>query len=210
MYIICFSKGLSAIQRPIKEGLLPRKRVGFIPTAGETYKDPYFVEESRQRLRLHGLDLIEVDVSHHDKQKLIDILESVDAVYVAGGNVFWLLQQLTKKGLVEYVQNKVTAGMPYFGESAGAVLLAPTIEVAISIDEPEDAPELISYEGLNLINFFPLPHVGKEKYKSLFDKLIEDHKDHVDIVQYTDEQAILIRNKSTYEIVGSSIEELKK
>lgn len=205
---MCLSKGLTAIQQPIDQGLLPNKKIGFIPTAGEPYENPYFVEESRQRLKLHGLELIEIDVSNQERTNLIQLLESVDGIYVAGGNTFWLLQQLTKKGLVEHIREQVKAGKPYFGESAGAVLLANTIETAASIDDPQDATELTSYDGLGLINFFPLPHVGKEKYKPLFDKLIEEYKDTVKIVQYTDEQAIIIKNGTEYEIVDSPIEEI--
>lgn len=205
---MCLSKGLSAIQQPIDNGLLPSKKIGFIPTAGETYENPYFVQESRERLKLHGLELVEIDVSNQGRAGLIKALESVDGIYVAGGNTFWLLQQLIKKGLVEYIREQVKAGKPYFGESAGAVLLANTIETAASIDDPQDATELTTYEGLSLIDFFPLPHVGKEKYKPLFDELIEDYKDKVKIVQYTDEQAIITRDGTSYEIVDSPIENL--
>lgn len=205
---MCLSKGLTAIWQPIDEGLLPNRKIGFIPTAGETYENPYFVEESRQRLKLHGLELVEIDISNQERASLVQLLELVDGIYVAGGNTFWLLQQLTKKDLVDYIRQQVRAGKPYFGESAGAVLLAATIEPAAPIDDPQDATELTSYDGLGLIDFFPLPHVGKEKYKPLFDKLIEDYKDTVKIVQYTDEQAIVTMDGSDYEIMSSPIEEL--
>lgn len=81
----------------------------------------------------------------------------------------------------------------------GAVLLAE------SIDDPQDAPGLNTYVGLNLIDFFPLPHVGREKYKTLFDEFIKDNND-LNIVQYTDEQAITSEDGITYQIVPSLIE----
>ena len=206
---MCLSKGLSAIQNALDEGVLSHKTLGFIPTAGETYDNPYFVEESRQRLEKHGLKLVELDVVKDSHDSLVEKLGRVDGVYIAGGNTFYLLYQLIQKGLYTILINKIRNGFPYFGESAGAILLAKSIEPAKPIDDPEDAPELKTYNGLGLIDFFPLPHVGKEKYKSLFDKLIEDNKDSLKIVQYTDEQAILTKDGSNYELLPSSIEAFK-
>ena len=86
MYIMCLSKGLSAVQQAIDEGVLPNKRLGFIPTAGDTYENPYFVQESRQRLAEHNLQLTELDVAHETTTALRAKLDSVDGLYVAGGN----------------------------------------------------------------------------------------------------------------------------
>jgi len=208
MYIMCLSKGLSAIQNAIDEGILPNKTLGFIPTAGDAYKDPYFVEESRRRLKKHGLKLIELDVTNEAHEALVKKLDNVDGIYIAGGNTFYLLYQLLRKDLVAVLREKVKAGFPYFGESAGAVLLAGSIEPAKPIDNPEDVPGLNTYDGLGLVHFFPLPHVGKEKYKPLFDKFIEDNKGSLKIIQYTDEQAVLTRDGINYEVLPSSIEEL--
>ena len=205
---MCLSKGTSAVQSALNEGMLPNKTLGFIPTAGETYENPYFVDESRQRLAKRGIKLVDLDVTRESITELSQKLDAVDGIYVAGGNTFYLLYQLMQKNLVPVITQKVKAGLPYFGESAGAVLLAKSIEPAKPIDDPGDAPNLKTYEGLSLIDFFPLPHVGKEKYKPLFDKLVKDNRDTIKIVQYTDEQAILTRDGSTYEILPSEIEVL--
>lgn len=120
---MCLSRGLQAIQNSIDEGVLPNKKVGFIGTAGETYANPYFVDESRSRLTKLGLSLVEIDVTREPRETLIDLLGSVDGLCVAGGNSFFLLQQLKAKDLLGYIAEKVRDGLPYFGESAGAVLL---------------------------------------------------------------------------------------
>jgi dipeptidase E len=203
---MCLSKGTTAVQSSLDEGLLPNKTLGFIPTAGETYENPYFVEESRERLKKRDLTLIELDVSNESHDELVEKLNAVDGIYVAGGNTFFLLYQLLKKDLVSVIIKKVKMGLPYFGESAGAVLLAKSIEPAKPIDDPDDVPGLEVYDGLALIDFFPLPHVGNEKYKALFDKFIENNKDKIKIIQYTDEQAILTRDGKNYEILQSNIE----
>ena len=206
MYIMCFSKGLSALQMALDDGVLPNKTLGFIPTAGDTYKNPYFVDESRKRLKVHNIKLVELDVTKDSKESLHSKLDSVDGLYIAGGNTFFLLYQLIQKDIYKLLIKKVQMGLPYFGESAGAVLLAKSIEPAKAIDNPEDAPLLESYNGLNLINFFPLPYADRDKYKLPFTKLIKEYKEKIDIIQFTDVQAIITKDGSSYEILASAIE----
>jgi dipeptidase E len=192
---MCLSKGLDAVSKAIKAGLLPNKRIGFIPTAGETYEDPYFVNESRLRLHKLGLELVEVDITNQTKDELVQTLSSADGIYVAGGNSFHLLQQLQKKELVTLIRDMVRDGKPYFGESAGAVILYKTIEPIKPIDDPQDAPDIQGYEALNLIDFIPLPHFDREKYKTVFAKFLNDNKKRYPIVPFNDDQAILVRDK---------------
>lgn len=199
------SKGLAAIQQTIDEGLLPNKRLGFIGTAGETYENPYFVEQSRIRLRALGLSLDELDITGSTRTGLVEKLEHVDGIFVAGGNVFYLLQQLQKKDLLTQLREKIQKGSPYFGESAGAVLLSDSIEPAAPIDDPEDAPGLAGYRGLGLINWFILPHVDREKYHDVFQQFLKQNQDSLKIVQIRDDQAVLSRNGTSYEILPSSI-----
>lgn len=205
MYILGLSKGLEAIKLSLQEGLLPNKTIGFIPTAGETYENPYFVEESRIRLKGLGLKVVEVDVTNKTRDELIETLNSVDGIFVAGGNSFWLMQQLQEKQLMSVIQDLVKQGKPYFGESAGAVILYSTIEPIKPIDDPQDAPELQSYEALNLVDFIALPHIDREKYKAVMNKFLEDNEDKYKIVPFRDDQAIITRDGTHFEIVDSSI-----
>lgn len=189
----------------ISEGIVPNRSIGFIGTAGETYDDPYFVEDSRQRLRELGMNLVEIDVSNEPRETLVNIIDGIDALFVAGGNSFFLLHQLRNKKIDTYIARKVREGLPYFGESAGAIVLARSIEPATSIDNPEAAVDLKDYRGLQLLDFFSLPHAGREKYRVAFEQLIRDHEAAISIVQYRDDQAILTRDGVKYDILPSNI-----
>ena len=206
---MCLSKGLAAVQQSVKEGVLPNMRLGFIGTAGETYPNSYFVEESRIRLRSLGLSLVELDITNESRERLIAIMKGVDGIYVAGGNSFFLLQQLQKKQLDTYLTDRVREGLPYFGESAGAVLLSESLEPAKPLDDPHDAPDIAGYRGLGLVDFFTLPHVDREKYHAVFEKFIADNEKQIKIVQIRDDQALITRNGSDYEILPSPILDIR-
>ncbi len=206
MFIMCLSKGIRALQVAVDEGLLPNRVLGFIPTAGDTYENPYFVENSRKRLKLLGIQLVELDIAREIRETLLEKLKEIDGLYVAGGNSFYLLYQLLQKDLLGIIAQRVRDGLPYFGESAGAVLLVKSIEPAQTIDDPGAVPELTNYEGLDLIDYFPLPHVDQEKYKAIFEEFVRVNSDKLKIIQYTDEQAILTRDGVLCEILPSAVD----
>jgi dipeptidase E len=157
------------------------------------------------QLRALGLHLEELDITRAPREELIRQMEEIDGVYVAGGNVFFLLQQLQKKNLVSEMSDRIRKGLPYFGESAGAVLLSKSIEPAKPIDDPQDAPDVNGYDGLGLIDSFILPHVDREKYYDVFEKFLEANCDKIKIVQIRDDQAALTRDGSSYEIIVSPV-----
>ena len=48
-----------------------------------------------------------------------EILDGLDALYVCGGETFVLLDNLRRDGLADVLVEKVRAGLPYIGLSAG-------------------------------------------------------------------------------------------
>ncbi|KAM3570821.1 hypothetical protein VYU27_007119 [Nannochloropsis oceanica] len=68
-------------------------------------------------------------------------------IYVCGGNVFRLLRELRRRGLLEDVREAVMeGGIPYLGISAGTVLACPTI--CTSNDMPIVDPGVAAGESL--------------------------------------------------------------
>jgi dipeptidase E len=60
-----------------------------------------------------------------------------------------LLDELRKSRFDELLIRMHRAGKILIGESAGALVLGPTIEPIRFIDEPERAPELSEFTGLS-------------------------------------------------------------
>ena len=62
---------------------------------------------------------------HGDSRKAV---MEAQAIYVGGGNTFRLLAALEEKDLLSVIRERVLAGMPYSGVSAGSNVACPTIQ----------------------------------------------------------------------------------
>ena len=137
---------------------LAGKTVTFIPTAALPDKLDFHVKYSMELLSNMGLTVDELEISTTAHSDIVNKLEKNDYIYVTGGNTFFLLQEMNKSGAGNLIKAQINAGKLFIGESAGAILLAPDIEYSIDTDNPLAAPQLKTFEALNMIDFYPVPH----------------------------------------------------
>jgi len=57
---------------------------------------------------------------HHDAAGQRALLENADGIFVGGGETFVLLAELYRAGQLDLIRQRVAAGVPYGGSSAGA------------------------------------------------------------------------------------------
>ncbi len=81
-------------------------------------------------------------------------LDAAEAVVVGGGNTFLLLRELRRQGFLPALRQRVAAGAPYIGWSAGANLAGPTIRT--TNDMPVCDPG--GLDALGLVPFQINPH----------------------------------------------------
>lgn len=93
------------------------------------------------------------------------------------------------------IQTQINAGKLFIGESAGAILLAPDIEYAIDTDNPLAAPQLKTFEALNMIDFYPVPHYKNEPLKEAVDTVISKYGEKLPLEPFSNSQAILVIGK---------------
>lgn len=209
MYVMCLSRGLGAIKKWIDE-FEPNGPLAFIPNAGDTYDNPYFIEESRKRIHLLGLSTKNIDLRMiHSRDSFEQSITDCSGVFIAGGNSFNLLKELYRSGAFDYLKEKVQNGMAYFGESAGAVILYDSIEPVSMIDDPDDVPDLKTTDSLGIVDFITLPHINREKYADLFNSFYTKFSGTHRIIKIRDDQAILTRDGKAVEILPSEISEIE-
>jgi dipeptidase E len=124
------------------------RRVLFVPYASNS-PDAY-TEAMHGALADAGVRVI----GAHRTPDPIAALADADAVFVGGGNAFRLLREVESNGLLPAIRNRVRAGMPYAGVSAGANLACPSIRT--TNDMPIVQPA--SLAALELIPFQINPH----------------------------------------------------
>jgi dipeptidase E len=126
----------------------PIRRLLFVPYALHDH-DAYV-----QAMIEKGLNAgYELDGIHRHGDPHRAIL-TAEAIYVGGGNTFRLLDVLFRRGLLDLIRQRVRAGVPYFGISAGSNLAGPTIKT--TNDMPIVQPP--SFDALGLVPFQINPH----------------------------------------------------
>jgi dipeptidase E len=90
----------------------------------------------------------------HQHADPVRAVEQAEGLFVGGGNTFRLLEALYRRGLLEPIRQRVQAGVPYLGISAGCNVACPTIRT--TNDMPIVEPP--SLDALGLVPFQVNPH----------------------------------------------------
>lgn len=177
------------------KGLL-RSHAGFIPTAAQMYKTKPWLVEDRNKLISMGMEVTDIDLHNKDYGQLKSEIAGMDVIFVAGGNVFYLLQKTRDSGFDRVVKESVEAGVLYIGSSAGSVLAGPDIGPMRYLDDPATAPNLASTVSLGLVDFIPFPHWGNIQYKTEYSKTINKYYEmECKIIPLRDDQAVVVHDR---------------
>ncbi len=120
----------------IRRLLAGRRKIAFAPFAAHDHAE--YTNTVRERFGSMGFDIIPIEQ-----------LDQAEAIFVGGGNTFRLLKKLYDHDLLDTIRERVRAGLPYIGSSAGSVITAPTIRTT------NDMPivEVPTMDSLGLISF---------------------------------------------------------
>ncbi len=181
-------------------------KLALIENAADVYHDDTvdWVVENREAIKSCGYEVELVDLrKYKDKQPmLISKLASKDVVWVGGGNSFYLRWILKDVGADKIINDLVRSGLVYGGGSAGAIVAGPTLKYFEDADNPKDAPKVI-IEGLNLTEKVVVPHIDNEKFGGVVKKISKSLKcEGYEVVEISDEQALVINGKSSKIIPG--------
>lgn len=171
------------------------KTVTFIPTAAIPDKLDFHIRYSKELLAKMGLIVYELEISTASHSDIVKKLENNEYIYVAGGNTFFLLQEMNRTGTGNLIKTQINTEKLFIGESAGAILVAPDIEYSKDTDNPLMAPNLKSYDALNIVDFYPVPHYNDASLKEAVDIVISKYGTKLPLVPFSNSQAILVIGK---------------
>jgi dipeptidase E len=176
------------------------KNILFITTAGNVEEYVGYMDEGKEAMKQMGFQLQLLDIAVADTQQCYKTLSEAEIICVAGGNTFYLLQELKRKKLSNLLVQKIENGCVYVGESAGAIILAADIIYVSIMDDRHKAPELDNCTALNVIDFYPLPHYIEEPFTDSVQKIYMIYKNNLKLVPINNQQSIIVDNNG-YTIV---------
>ena len=124
-------------------------RVLFVPYA--LFDRDAYAARARVRFEAMGYGL---DSVHDAFGGPVSAVERAEAIFIGGGNTFRLLDALWRESLIEPIRERVKAGAPYVGTSAGSNVACPSIKT--TNDMPIVEPR--SFSALDLVPFNINPH----------------------------------------------------
>lgn len=126
------------------------KKVLFIPYAGVTVCWIDYTAKVRARFAEFGVEVEAI----YDKPNAAEAVRAAEGIVVGGGNSFALLKTMQDNGLIAPIGERVAAGVPYIGWSAGSNMACPGLYTT------NDMPivEPLSFKALGLISFQINPH----------------------------------------------------
>jgi dipeptidase E len=130
------------------------RRALFVPYAGVTVGWDDYAANVAERFSRFDVNVTSI----HKLKHAVKEIESADAIIVGGGNTFHLLKQLYDNGALWAIRERVLAGVPYIGWSAGSNVACPTIRT--TNDMPIVEPSRL--DAMRLVAFQINPHYTEE------------------------------------------------
>lgn len=169
------------------------KSAVLIPTAAKAEGgNSIYIRKQRRVLEKLGLNICLLDISVAESNEITAKLLNSDIIYIGGGNTFYLLQELKRSGADKLIKEQVLLGKAYIGESAGAVIVAPSITYIEDMDDRAAAPDLSDCSALDLVDFYTLPHMNSFPFIRASRMIAEKHSNDLKLLPITNRQAVCV------------------
>jgi len=177
-------------------------KIALIENAADVYEEGNkdWMYDHRSSISSHKfkVDLVNLEDYRLGQAKgLLKRLEQSDAIWLGGGNVYYLRWILKETRADIIITTLVKGGKVYGGGSAGAIIAGPTLDGYQPADNPEKAPKLI-HAGLRLTDIAVIPHWSNAKYGKIMEQVKKNlERAGLETQEITDEQALIIDGDST-------------
>lgn len=165
----------------------------FIPTAADVEDEKLYTVKSMDDLQTIGINPIWYSLKFKTQEQIRRELSDAGAIWINGGNAFYLLDTARKVGFMEICDDLVrNKNVIFGGTSAGSILATPSIEIA-GWGEDADTNEfgVTDLHALNFVNIFTQVHYNPSSHKEML--LAKKHE--VPIYAIADEGAIEVNGE---------------
>lgn len=167
-------------------------RVAYVINATKGVTDLAYFERNKKFFNKQEVNFTEIDLNNLKEPQLRELLPKFEAVYVEGGNSFYLIRSIRESGFEKVVKDLIPKGLIYIGGSAGAYVACPLIEMADwKGPNKYDHYGVTDFTGMGLVDFLVFVHYTPE-VRDLIKEKIFQAKFPVKIL--TDDQAILVQD----------------
>lgn len=178
---------------------LDARTIAFIPNASFVERYGFTNRMVAPWWRTQGLHVRVVDLTGRRADVLAQ-LDGCDMLYVCGGNTFHLMRCLRGAGVVPLIRALVARGVPYVGESAGAVVTAPDIDYIEPMDERREPAATLRRHmaaptwtpGLGLVDVHIVPHVGGRLLGAPADAILRAHAADPTYIGLRNDEALIV------------------
>ena len=170
MKLILFSNPDNGTIEGLEKEILPKSNLvfGYMPADGNNPK-PEFTPFWKEFAKRNKAGFLYLDNSKKPTKDELEDIRKIDSLFVAGGNVYNLLDNVKKSGYDKIIKGLArNKDFIYSGFSAGAILATSNIRVAAkdnnwSFGYDEDSRNTQDTRALGLVDFEILPHYEPRK-----------------------------------------------
>lgn len=193
LYLASYFAGVASLFSDFTGNDCAGKKVVFIPTASLTEKLAFYVGADRKALQKLGMVVEDLEVTGVPSEKIAKSISGADYVFVSGGNTFFLLQELKRKGADKMIVEHINNGKLYIGSSAGSAIVSKDIGYVKYMDSPDAAPDLnCDFSALSVVDFCIVPHLTNFPFKKAAEKTVKEFSETLDIRAISNNQAVTV------------------
>jgi dipeptidase E len=147
-------------------------KIAYTPSQSDA-DHKYFNETVACYKQFGVTNILYVDIDKEYDERKNEELFACDGIYLSGGDTYYFLQNLQRRGYITLLRDYVQKKGVLIGVSAGSIIMSDTINITALHDT--NTSGLTDYFALGLVDFEFLPHLNSDKEKYLSD-LIEYSK----------------------------------
>jgi len=169
----------------------PSIKLAHITTAGKAVDDLDYIDRTKAILNELGVQFEDYDLDGKNPDQLRADLGKFDAIFLNGGNTFYLLKSIRESGFTEVIKELLDDDKLYIGASAGSYVACKSIIPSTWTNSHGDMCGLTDFTAMGLVPFSLKAHHTPDKDNWLAEKK-KELPANLELKTLTDNQALVI------------------